>query len=417
MLWARLFIDYSEMDKPDLTKKKILLLGLIYMWIHFIILIFFVSTNQMHKIILSLAWAVNMLNVYLLCRKKGVFIAARLLTIAWILNVTNTAWNTGGIYSTAMLWQIMIIFILAAYLDRKAALWVTLYVICTYIFFFYVQFNEIVNFKTLILKNPPYYELISVGSLFVVILFSLYFVFTDENFNRAWKKEKEVKIDTLQVELDKKLAEIGVLKNNIARDFHDEMGNKLASIRLLSENLAIKSEKEILDNNDLLESLLIIEKNAKELFEGTKDFIWTISNHSENIKDFFEYVRSFSEDFLTQFDIDLTIKHQFDLSQTLDSTISRQFIFIIKEIMTNVVKHAAATTVEMGFLAFENSLQLTVSDNGKGFDTSKQKSRGLKNIAYRANKVSSTFTCISTQAGTTYTFLLPLANKPPILGS
>ncbi|TAF73961.1 MAG: hypothetical protein EAZ53_10730 [Bacteroidetes bacterium] len=403
-IWKTVFVDFQEMDALNLTKKKTLFIGLLYMWIHFMILIFFISTNPTHKTILCIAWAVNMFNIYLLCRKKGFLLAARLLAIAWVLNVTNTAWNTGGIYSTSMLWQVLIIFILAAYLDRKAALWVTFYIIATYIVFFYIQYTGIRNFKLEVLKNPPYFELISVTSLYIVILCSLFFIFTEENFNRSWKKEKEVKIDTLQIELDKKMQEIGVLRNKIARDFHDEMGNKLASIRLLSENLAVKSEKQILENEDLMQTLFTIERTSKELFDGTKDFIWSVGTKSDNVHDFFDYIREFSEKFLNDLDINLHAINHIDKNhiQKIDPTITRQLIFVLKEIITNAAKHAATNTVELSFSIDNSHLIIKVVDYGKGFDISKTQTRGLKNIAFRMNRIQSEYKCVSNSSGTTY---------------
>lgn len=417
-IWAKLFIDYPEMDALNLTKKKTLLVGLLYMWIHFSITIFFVSTTPVHKTILSIAWVVNVFNIYLLCRKSGVLITVRLLTVAWLLNVTNTAWNTGGIYSTSMLWQVMFIFLLATYLDRKAALWATVYVIFTYVVFFYLQYSGIKNFKTEILKNPPYYELISVASLFVVIICALFFIFTEDNFNRTWKKEKEVKIDTLEVELNKKMQEIGVLRNKIARDFHDEMGNKLASIRLLSENLTIKSEKQILETEDLLDTLLIIQKNSKELFDGTKDFIWSVGSNSEKVVEFYEYVRDFAEKFLNDLDINLNSKFEIPDEKNLkiDPASSRQLIFVAKEIITNAAKHANAKQVNMFFEFLDNKLKITISDDGTGFDTQKPKSRGLKNIDYRLQRIKATYFSESSPKGTFFEIYFPISDSTTHFG-
>lgn len=409
-IWKNIFIDYSEMNTINLTKKKVIFIGLIYMWIHFSILIFFVSTNSLHKIILCIAWIINMFTIYLLCRKNGIKIAVNLMSAAWLLNVTNTAWNTGGIYSPSMIWQVLLIFILATYLDRKASFWATIYVIFNYVFFFYIHYSGIKNFKESIVYNPAFFELTSISSLYIIILLCLFFIFTEENFNQIWKKEKEIKIDILEVELDKKMNEIGVLRNKIARDFHDEMGNKLASIRLLSENLSLKSENNILENDDLLKTLNIIEKSSKELFEGTKDFIWSVGTKSDSVQDFFDYIREFAEKFLNELDLNLNTKIEIskDFSKKIDPSSTRQLIFVIKEIITNTAKHSKATNVEMNFTIDDKNLIIKVLDDGIGFDVLKPKLRGLKNIEYRLNRINAKFVCSSSELGTHYEINLPL---------
>ncbi len=409
--WQRLFIDFFEMDKINLTKKKMLFIGLLYMWIHFMILIFFVSTSATHKIVLLCAWAVNMFTIYLLCRKTNITNAVYLLTVAWLLNVTNTAWHTGGIYSTAMLWQILLIFILVAYLNRLAGVWATFYTIINYGVFFYLQYSGLKDFKAAIVYNPPYYELISVSSLYVIILCCLFFIFTEENLNQIWKKEKEVKIDSLEVQLERKMQEIGVLRKKIASDFHDEMGNKLASIRLLSENLSIKSEQHKLEQKELLKTLQIIEKRSKELFEGTKDFIWSEGTISDKIIDFFDYIREFAEKFLNELDINISSHYDIsdDIGLKINPSITRQLIFVLKEIITNTAKHSTANQVIMNFCIQHNhQLLITIIDNGIGFDISNAKQNGLKNIEQRLFKIGAAYICNSNNEGTKYQIFVNL---------
>ena len=58
---------------------------------------------------------------------------------------------------------------------------------------------------------------------------------------------------------------------------------------------------------------------------------------------------------------------------------------IVQEQISNIIKHSKATEAEIKLVAAKNSLNLTISDNGVGFDTKKRmKGIGLMNITSRA---------------------------------
>jgi signal transduction histidine kinase len=96
----------------------------------------------------------------------------------------------------------------------------------------------------------------------------------------------------------------------------------------------------------------------------------------------------------------------------LNPTASLQILRILQETLTNVLKHAHATTirVETGFDATHVWIRLT--DNGHGFDvvTARQRSdrgRGLQNLERRAASMSGTVQIESRPGTTTVTLQLP----------
>jgi signal transduction histidine kinase len=56
---------------------------------------------------------------------------------------------------------------------------------------------------------------------------------------------------------------------------------------------------------------------------------------------------------------------------------------VVREALTNVAKHAHATTVQLGIRATTSQLTVTVSDDGRGMSTGKRRS-GLENLRRRA---------------------------------
>ena len=172
--------------------------------------------------------------------------------------------------------------------------------------------------------------------------------------------------------MEKQLAEV---RNQIARDFHDEMGNKLASITVLSNLIGFKLEKPA---PDIAELLIKIEQSSKQLYSGTKDFIWSIDTKSDNVMELFTYLRDFGESFYQPLEINFYVETDgFELFDTVKLPLhwSRQVVLIFKEAMTNVAKYAKCDSVWFYFSLKEEKLKIYLKDNGVGFNMGNDKKR------------------------------------------
>jgi signal transduction histidine kinase len=67
----------------------------------------------------------------------------------------------------------------------------------------------------------------------------------------------------------------------------------------------------------------------------------------------------------------------------------RALMLIYKEAMNNCLKYSDANCVEMTISSEDNILQLTLKDDGKGFDHNKKSDGyGLNNMRERAKKIN-----------------------------
>ncbi|MGI9552073.1 MAG: tetratricopeptide repeat-containing sensor histidine kinase, partial [Aurantibacter sp.] len=78
---------------------------------------------------------------------------------------------------------------------------------------------------------------------------------------------------------------------------------------------------------------------------------------------------------------------------------------IVQELVSNSVKHAEATEITVQISSRENHIQITVEDNGKGFDANEIDSKGigLKNLDSRIDYLNATKDLVSNSKGTSYT--------------
>ncbi|MEM9831630.1 MAG: PAS domain S-box protein [Bacteroidota bacterium] len=183
--------------------------------------------------------------------------------------------------------------------------------------------------------------------------------------------------------------EIEKVRTKVAQDFHDEMGNNLASISVLSQIIQSKLGEQ---TNGIGSLLTKIDTASKNLFYGTRDFIWAIDPKNDNVQEVYFNLKDFGEElfentgvsFLANFD---TCEEQQGLR--LPSGWSRQIVLIFKEALTNALKYAQANTVQLEFRVCDIALEATLQDDGVGFDlhSSQNTFRGIKNMRERARKI------------------------------
>jgi two-component system NarL family sensor kinase len=87
---------------------------------------------------------------------------------------------------------------------------------------------------------------------------------------------------------------------------------------------------------------------------------------------------------------------------------------IAAEAVTNAVRHAGAGRVRVTFGAGQATLQVTVSDDGTGFDATAVPGTGLGSITERAEEIGGTCTIGTGPRGTTVSAKLPISPRPGV---
>lgn len=239
-------------------------------------------------------------------------------------------------------------------------------------------------------------NIILIGSLsFILIVF----VIISNNLIKQRKKSKDLeKSMKRRIALEKQLNSV---RENISEDFHDDLGNKLASITVLTDILDKKIEEH--PANKIVKQ---IQEHSDDLYKGTKDFIWSLKSNSDELEELVTYLSDFGEEFFSQIDIDFTINKHIEKNTKLPYYWNRQIILIFKEAMTNVAKHSNAKSCFLSFEYVNHQLKITLKDNGDGISNeSIKQGNGLKNIRKRAEKINSSLIIESNSTGTQVVFL------------
>jgi len=159
------------------------------------------------------------------------------------------------------------------------------------------------------------------------------------------------------------------------------------------------------------EPLALIADSSRELVDSMSDIVWAINPQKDHLNDLLGRMRRFAADMLTARSIEfqfLTPDAEKDVQ--LGANIRREVFLIFKESINNLVKHSGCSRVEVRFQIDEETLELTVSDNGNGFDTSAESDgHGLTSMKERAEGLGADIAIVSEAAlGTTITLNVPL---------
>ncbi|MBK9285451.1 MAG: hypothetical protein IPM51_14200 [Sphingobacteriaceae bacterium] len=190
-----------------------------------------------------------------------------------------------------------------------------------------------------------------------------------------------------QIEIIRK-EESEKVRKAAALDLHDEFGNGLTRISMLIEMIKLQMNKENGEANKLLE---VISQNTGRLYQGTKDFIWSINPGKDNIYEIVIRIKDYADEVLYGTNINFKQEGLLDEYKNIRQTptAGRNITMIFKECLSNILKHAKANEISFSIQKESDRVKLILEDNGVGFEMKDYKnSFGISNMYQRAMRSS-----------------------------
>lgn len=201
--------------------------------------------------------------------------------------------------------------------------------------------------------------------------------------------------------------EIETLRESIARDLHDEVGSHLGSISLASE-LALRTNA---SPEEARASLDEIHRMARQAAESMRGIVWLVREGGEpTLERLIQALRESAAVQMPGLNWELqTPEDAPKVSASLD--FHRHVFLFFKEALHNITRHAQASSVQIIAHWTTEQFQLTITDNGQGFDPAKATDgSGLKNMKHRATALHGQLDVASIPLqGTTVTLTVPLS--------
>ena len=198
----------------------------------------------------------------------------------------------------------------------------------------------------------------------------------------------------------------------IAQDLHDDLGSTLTRLSLLSG--LIRADK---DNSEQVEAHATkLSQAADQTVRALEEIVWAVRPGSDTLQSLVDYIAHFANELCEGRTEHCRLDLPHDLPAVpLPPDLRHNIFLIIKEALTNVLKHAEASEVQVQAKVSGNTLEFLVRDNGRGFDpgsASEGSRNGLGNMRRRAATIGGKLELESAPGqGTTIRLAVNLKNR------
>jgi two-component system, NarL family, sensor kinase len=217
----------------------------------------------------------------------------------------------------------------------------------------------------------------SITALLLITLSSGFFFFQNR------RKNQRLKLQAIEIEQKKKLTH-AVMKaeederKRIAEDLHDSVAQKMVVAKLnleaLGNGLELADQKKTIYNN--IDALLKESTNeVRSLSHSMMPHAFEQYGLTNSVKDFLDKIHK------KNLKINFNAEGDFSIIKENKALLIYR---IMQECIQNVLKHSAATTLDISMICANNEADVIIEDNGNGFNADEiNYGTGLKNIQSR----------------------------------
>ncbi|HTV61694.1 MAG TPA: ATP-binding protein [Verrucomicrobiae bacterium] len=176
----------------------------------------------------------------------------------------------------------------------------------------------------------------------------------------------------------------------IAQDLHDDLGSSLTRLSLLSG--LVKADK---DNPDQVEAHASkLSQAADQTVRALEEIVWAVRPGSDTLQSLVDYIAHFANELFADNPTHCRLDLPHDLpALPLLPDMRHNIFLIVKEALTNALKHAGAREVQVHAKVHGRMLEIGVQDDGKGFKPeayAEGRRNGLGNMRRRAAAIGGT---------------------------
>jgi signal transduction histidine kinase len=198
----------------------------------------------------------------------------------------------------------------------------------------------------------------------------------------------------------------------IARDLHDDLGSSLTEITMLASSSPGFDPQ----SDESSERLDTIAGKSRTLVHALDEIVWAVDPQRDTLASVARYLASYAEEYLAGLKMTcrVQIPNPFP-EQVIPGEVRHHLFLAVKEALNNGVRHGGATEIEFRVRLLDDRVQISISDNGNGFDLAgRSNGHGLLNLRNRLENVSGRCEITSSPgAGTIVSLQLPLPVSEP----
>lgn len=178
----------------------------------------------------------------------------------------------------------------------------------------------------------------------------------------------------------------------IARDIHDQLGANLTQVALLGE--LVEADKN--SPTDIEDHARQISQTARDTTRSLDEIVWTVNPANDTLEGMASYLCKYAQDYLAVAGVGCRLEIPAQLPAAAITPEVRHNVFLAaREAITNVVRHAQASSAWLRLKLEPGKFIFEIEDNGRGpGGTESERARtrnGLRNMSKRMEDVGGSF--------------------------
>ncbi|WP_409253353.1 histidine kinase [Bacillus sp. SCS-153A] len=188
-------------------------------------------------------------------------------------------------------------------------------------------------------------------------------------------------------------------RHRLARDLHDSVSQQLFALNMLSSAAVRTVQKKPKEAEPILKQTAEIASKAQGEMRALLLHLRPIDLKGESLSD---GLKKLIQELKEKTPIE--IMAEFEYLEGLTKGAEAHLFRIVQEGLSNILRHAEATQIKISTKKIDSSLNLYISDNGKGFNVNQHKmtSYGLQTMRERCEEIGGVFQIRSKEKEGTY---------------
>lgn len=178
-------------------------------------------------------------------------------------------------------------------------------------------------------------------------------------------------------------------RDRITADLHDEIGGGLSTIRILSD--IHKNVNDVDTHKKFAEKIAEV---SEDLSQKMRTIIWTLKPENDKLITFVRYINEYTKSIFDSTSIVYSFNENLECNNLihLKNTTRKNLFLCVKEALTNILKHADATSVSIEiYVNNSNQISIIITDNGKGITNTNMLGNGIRIMEKRMKEIGGNF--------------------------
>jgi len=199
-------------------------------------------------------------------------------------------------------------------------------------------------------------------------------------------------------------------RERIARDLHDTVIQRLFAI-----GLSLQSTLRLAGDDQVKKRLLAAIDDLDTTVRDVRSAIFELHTARLPGRSIRQELIELCSEAARALGFEPVIRFDGPIDNAVDDSLAEELFAVLREALTNIAKHARASTVEVSVEARESMLSARVTDNGVGYGAGTGHGRGVDNLRTRATRLDGDFEITELDTGgTLLTWRVPLKSPDDI---